>query len=453
MIPLLGGIVANKQAEFVESIPVNLEPMTVDGKMGQFRSPAGAVAHATGPGVDRGAIAWNGTLYRVMGTKLVSVVGGVVTVLGDVGGAGPVNMDYGFDRLAIRSGNKLFYYNSGGLVEVTDIDLGAVLDVLWVDGFFMTTDGTYIVVTELNDPTSVLPLKYGSAEEDPDMVTGLTKVRGEVYVTGRYTIEVLSNVGGNGFPFVVVDSATIPFGCVSANAKCAFGESFAFTGSARGEALGVYVAGQGTATKLSTRALDRALADLTDTSVIEMEARAYLNERRLFVHLPDETWVFCETASNFFKQPVWYRCRSGYGKPYRLRSAVECNGEWYCGDTESSAVGTLSHDVQSHFGEAVEWFFDTPLIEGDGQPFILQSLGLIALPGRYPHGTDATVFLSWSRDGEAFGQEMAHPVAGKTAKVQWRPRVRFPTYCTLRIRGYDTAMTGITKLVEGIEAL
>lgn len=46
MIPLLGGIVASSQAEFVESIPVNLEPMTVDGKMGQFRSPASAVAYA-----------------------------------------------------------------------------------------------------------------------------------------------------------------------------------------------------------------------------------------------------------------------------------------------------------------------------------------------------------------------------------------------------------------------
>lgn len=450
MIPLLGGIVANKQAEFVESIPLNVEPMTVDGKMGQFRSPAGAVAYATGPGVDRGAIVWNGVLYRVMGTKLVSVTGGVVTEIGEVGGSGPVSMDYGFDRLAIRSGEKLFYYNGTALVEVTDIDLGAVHDVLWVDGYYMTTDGTYIVVTELNDPTSVEPLKYGSAEEDPDMVTGLTKVRGEVYVLGRYTIEVVQNVGGNGFPFAVVDEATIPFGCVSANAKCPFGESFAFTGSAKGEALGVYVAGQGTATKLSTRALDRVLATITDTSVIEMETRAYLNERRLFVHLPDETWVFCETASNYFKQPVWYRCKSGMGKAYRLRNAVELNGEWYCGDTESNAVGKLSHDVQSHFGEAVEWYFDTPLIEGDGQPFVLQSLELIGLPGRYPHGAKATMFLSWSRDGEAFGQEMAIPIAGKSGKVQWRPRVRFPTYATLRIRGYDTAMTGIAKLVESI---
>jgi hypothetical protein len=40
--------------------------------------------------------------------------------------------------------------------------------MLWIDSFFMTTDGTYVIVTELSDPMQVKPLKYGSAEEDPD---------------------------------------------------------------------------------------------------------------------------------------------------------------------------------------------------------------------------------------------------------------------------------------------
>jgi hypothetical protein len=86
------------------------------------------------------------------------------------------------------------------LTHVTDTDLGPVVDMLWIDGYTMTTDGTSIIVTELNDPTSVLPLKYGSAEEDPDMVTGLIKARDEAYALGQYTIQVFQNVGGNGFP-------------------------------------------------------------------------------------------------------------------------------------------------------------------------------------------------------------------------------------------------------------
>lgn len=453
-LPLLGGILASNQAEFVESVPLNLEPMTPDGKMGQLRSPVGAVEHATGPGPGRGGIVWNGVHYRIMGTKLVSVTAGVVTVLGDVGGEGRATLDYGFDRLAIRSGETLWYWTGTALTQVTDPDLGAVRDMLWMDGYYVTTDGISIVVTQLADPLAVDPMKYGSAEEDPDMVTGLAEVRGELYAIGRFTIEPFQNVGGAGFPFQVVSGALIPFGCVSATAKCYFGESFAFVGSARDEALGVYVAGQGTATKISSRALDAALAKIADPAIIELEQRAYLDERRLLVHLPHETWVFCETASGFFKQKVWYRAASRRGETYRLRNATLVNDTWYCDDTESAAIGELRGDISSHFGQPVEWQFDGPMIENDGSAFLLASLELIGLPGRQPHGEKAVMFLSWSRDGETFGREMALPsvLAGqRTTKLQWRPRVRFPTSCILRFRGYDTALAGFAKIAERLE--
>lgn len=453
-IPLLGGILGSNQAEFVESVPLNLEPMTPDGKMGQIRSPIGAVQHATGPGVGRGGIIWNGVHYRVMGTKFVSITNGAVTIIGDVGGSGRCTFDYGFDRLAIRSGDKLWYWNGTTLKQVTDPDLGPVRDMLWMDGYFATTDGISIVVTELRDPMSVDPMKYGSAEEDPDMVTGLMEVRGELYAVGRYTIEPFQNVGGSGFPFQVVQGALIPLGCVSATAKCYFGESFAFVGSARDEAIGVYVAGQGTATKISSRALDAALGRISDPAAIELEQRAYLDERRLLVHLPHETWVFCETASGYFKQKVWYRAASGRGEAYRLRNAVNCNGTWYCDDTNSAAIGEMRNDVSSHFGAPVEWQFDGPMIENGGKPFWLNAIELIGLPGRMPHGEKAVMFLSWSRDGESFGRELALPpvlVGQRTAKMQWRPRVRFPTSCILRFRGYDTALAGIAKIEETIE--
>jgi hypothetical protein len=67
--------------------------------------------------------------------------------------------------------------------QVTDPDLGVVLDVVWVDGYFMTTDGEFLVVTELTDPTQVNPLKYGSSEVDPDPVVALLKLRNEVYAS------------------------------------------------------------------------------------------------------------------------------------------------------------------------------------------------------------------------------------------------------------------------------
>lgn len=443
-------MVANGQAEFVESVPLNLEPVAIDNKIstGQFRAPAGLAPHVAGPGECRGAIVWNGVHYRVMGTKLVSIAGTTVSILGDVGGTGPVALDYGFDRLSIASGELLFYYDANGLSQVTDPDLGIVKDAMWIDGYTMTTDGKFIVVTDLSDPTSVNPLKYGSAEEDPDMITGVIKVRGEGYVPGRYTVEVLQNIGGNGFPFGVVDGATIPYGCVSPSAKCLYAESFAFCGSARNEALGIYVAGAGTAVKLSTRALDRALAAVSDPSVIELEAWTYLDEKRLIVHLPTESWVYLDTASRKSGEKIWYR------RTNCPRHAVELNGQWFA--AIGNEIGVLSHDISTILDDPTEWRFDTPFAHADGQAYILGQIELVGLTGRMPFDEQATVFFSYSTDGETWSRERMIRVgtAGSRRKrMVWRPNARIPNYATFRFRGYDASMPGITKIEADVDPL
>mgnify|MGYP003349723339 CR=1 FL=1 len=173
-IPILNGIYTNTAGDFRVEYPRNMVPVILKSGIsdGYFRPADGIVASGTGPGIDRGAIEWNGLLYRVMGTKLVSISStNVVTVIGDVGGTGQVTFDYSFDYLAIASGGNLFLYRpSTGLQQVTDPDLSTVVDVVWVDGYFMTTDGQYLIVTELNNPFSVNPLKYGSSEADPDQI-------------------------------------------------------------------------------------------------------------------------------------------------------------------------------------------------------------------------------------------------------------------------------------------
>ena len=180
-IPILNGIFADSSPDLRTSYPVNLVPVPKDSGIskGYLRPGDGIVANGSGPGIDRGGINWRGELYRVMGTKLVEIdSNGVVTELGDVGG--PTNemvtMDYGFGRLAIASGGRLYYWDESSLVQVTDPDLGLVLDVVWADGYYMTTDGSSLVVTELSDPTQVNPLKYGSSEVDPDPIVALLKL-------------------------------------------------------------------------------------------------------------------------------------------------------------------------------------------------------------------------------------------------------------------------------------
>lgn len=449
-LPLASGIVADNSAEFRQSYPVNLETVAIGNRIAkaQFRAPPGAIEFATGPGVDRGGFLWNGALHRVMGTKLVRIgVDSAVTELGDVGGSGPVTLDEGFGRLAIRSGTKLFYWNGANLVQVTDPDLGPVKDVIWIDGYFMTTDGTSIVVTELNDPTSVLPLKYGSAEEDPDPVTGLIKLRGEAYALGRYTIQVFRNVGGSGFPFQTVRGATIQQGCVGAKAKCHYADTFAFVGSAKGEALGVYFAGSGTAERISNRFVDDELARVANPSSIVLENRTWRGERRLLVHLPDKTLVFLANASRELSEAVWYVAQSGDRSPYRLRGAVLAYGRTFVGDTQTGSIGELTDDVPTHFGEDGRWQFDCGPIYNDGQGGILHSVELVGLPGRAPEGVTGTAWLSMTKDGQVWSVERGIPMGTRgqrSLRLQWRPKVNFRGWMGLRFRGTLAAMPGIS---------
>jgi len=221
-IAIINGIYTDNGPDVRTSYPVNMVPIALQNgtSTGYLRPGNGIETFGTGPGVDRGGIEWDGICYRVMGSKLVRVdADGTVTVLGDVGGGTElVTMDYSFTLLAIASGGNLFYWDGTTLTQVTDPDLGLVLDVIWIDGYFMTTDGENIVVTELSDPTQVNPLKYGSAEVDPDPVVALLKLRNEAYVVGRHTIEIFDNVGGDFFPFQRIDGAQVPKGAVGTHA-------------------------------------------------------------------------------------------------------------------------------------------------------------------------------------------------------------------------------------------
>lgn len=418
---------------FETSFPVNLEHDLESSGIsdGQLVTVRGVQQIATGPGLDRGAIMWNGVMYRVMGTKLVSLVGATVTVLGDVGGSGPVRMAYSFDRLAIASDGRLFYWNGTVLTEVTDPDLGHALDLTWIDGYFVTTDGTSLVVTELLDPTQVDPLKYGSAEADPDPVTGVEVINEELYGFGRNTIQVFRNVGGLGFPFQVIKGATIPYGCISPYAKVRVLETVAFVGSGREEPLGIFIIAGGSAVRISTGEIDDLLEGVPE-SLIELEARRFGDDVHLVVHTPDvSAMIILETASEIGDK-VWTILHSGRFGPYRPRHALWDGTRHVCGDLVSGALGVMTRDTAAHFGQTTDSRFDVGLMFNDGKAFILQELELF---GQFPLGRPSTVFVSVTRDGEVWSNEVAIRLVGlREQRAILRPGIRVPMALGMRFR-------------------
>jgi hypothetical protein len=431
---------------------------------GFLRPADGIVANGTGPGVDRGGINWTGVCYRVMGTKLVSIdIDGVVIVLGDVGGPVEtlVTFDYSFDRLAVASGGRLYYWSpSIGLIRVTDPDLGTVLDVVWVDGYFMTTDGEFLIVTELSDPTQVNPLKYGSSEVDPDPVVALLKLRNEVYALNRNTIEVFDNVGGAFFPFARIDGAQIQKGVVGTFACCVYIENIAFLGSGRNEAPGIYIGANANAQKISTQEVDEILLEYTEAelALVKLESRNDKAHQHLYVHLPDKTLVYDAAASQDLNQQVWFILSSstvGFSQ-YRARNLVWAYDKWLVGDPESNNIGYLVQTISSHWGEIVSWEFGTMIMYNEGNGAIFNELELVCLTGRVALGINPRISTSYSIDGRSWSQDKFVTVGtiGSTRKrIAWFQQGHMRNWRIQRFKGDSQAHLSFVRLEAQLEPL
>ena len=465
-IPILNGIYTDNGPDFRTSYPVNMVPVPKNSGIssGFLRPGDGIVANGSGPGVDRGGINWNGICYRVMGTKLVTVSNsGAVTVLGDVGG--PTNtlvtMDYSFDRLAIASGGRLYYWSpSLGLVQVTDPDIGLVLDVVWVDGYFMTTDGEFLIVTELSNPLTVNPLKYGSSEVDPDPVVALLKLRNEIYALNRNTIEVFDNVGGEVFPFARIDGAQIQKGVIGTFGCCVFSERIAFLGSGRNEAPGIYMGAAATAQKISTQEIDEILLQYTEAQLatVKLEARNDKAHQHLYVHLPDRTLVYDAAASEVLGELVWFTLTTtvvGFSQ-YRARNLVWAYDKWLVGDPQSSNIGYLVDTTGHHWGQQVRWEFGTLIAYNEGNGALFHELELVSLTGRVALGVNPIITTSYSLDGLSWSQDRPLSVGttGNTKKrLAWFQQGSMRNWRIQRFRGDSDAHLAFARLEAQIEGL
>lgn len=463
-IQILSGIYTDSGSpDFRTAYPRNLVPVPKEQGIskGYLRPADGIVQTGTGPGVDRGGINWNGVLYRVSGTSLVRVAAdGTVTVCGDVGSGGTVTMDYSFDRLAVASGGRLYYWSGTTLTQVTDPDLGTVNSMRWIAGYFMTTDGTNIVTTDLGDPASVNALHYGSAEADPDPIMAVDELRNEAYSFGRYTVEVYQNIGGDGFPFARVSGAQVGKGIVGPHSYCCLGDTFMFLGSGRGEAPGVYQMVPGNVTKVSTREIDAILLDYTESqlSTAVMEVRADKHHQHVMIHLPDQCLVFDTIGSQMVQQPLWFTLTSsvvGLGT-YRARSFVWCYDQWNVGDPTSPVLGRMVSDVSSHYGALNGWDFGAMVMYNGGNDAIVHEMELVCLTGRVALGVDPVIWTKYTINGSDWSQERTAK-AGKqgnlTKRIAWRGQGPMRHWRAQSFRGTSDAHLSIARLEAQIEPL
>jgi len=493
-VNFLQGTFASRTGELAASLPINRDPVILDVGLSRvtLRLSPGIVSFGPGlPGfADRGGLVWDGVHYRVMGSKLVSVdAAGAITVLGDVGNDDrPAVLDNSFDRLGVCSDGALWFWDKTTLTRVTDEDLGRSEDAVFLAGYWLSTDGTFIVASTLGSPLVWGPLRYASAEFDPDPVTGLARLRGELLVFGRFTIQVFKNVGGNGFPFANIPSASIERGAVGRDAIDYFVQTVAFVGGGKNEALGVHLASGGGTVKISSRQIEDCLALLSDVeaAAIQLESVVELDDDKLLLHLPDFTYVYFRRASEAAGEPIWCRRASGslMNLPYTTRNYVLANGRFVGGDN-LGRLGYWDYTAARHYGQAAGWQFDTlAQINPEGRVIVhdctlrgalgftdvgQQEVDVVWDDARVWDDSDIwqdgsfsvapsnpQVFRSYSFDGVTFSTERAASAGRRgagTTMLQWRNGFRADDWFILRFRGADDGFASFSMLDLRVEAL
>jgi len=458
-IPILQGISGHQ--EFRTEYPVNLIPVPKQSGLSQgYLSPAHGIV-AQGLGEDRGGIEWRGVLYRVFGADLCAVAAdGTVTTIGAVGGTGRVSMTYGFDHLAVASGGNLFLYDEVFFGPVTDPDLGTALDVVWLDGYYVTTDGSFLVVTELNNPFAVDPLKYGSAEADPDPINAVLRLRAELYACNRHTIEVFTNAGGLGFPFQRIIGAQIQRGPVGTHAVTVYQDALAFLGSGYGEAPSVYVAANGGSQKIATREIDEVLTEYTEAELASavLETMTENSHQFLIVRLPRHTFVYDAAAAALLQVPVWFRLASsvdGAGA-WGAQNLVWCYDRWNVGRFGASGFGYLDRSTGAHWGDYVGWRFSTPIIYNEGRGAIVHDMELVGLPGWSAFGVNATIGTQYSADGFAWSNPRyisAGNAGQRNKRLSWRGNGVLRNWRVQRFFGMSDTRLSVARLEARLEPL
>lgn len=296
--------------------------------------------------------------------------------------------------------------------------------VAWQDGYFLhTVPGTgRFVISGLND-ISYDALDTATAEGRPDSLVSILSVNRQVWLIGERTTEVWWNSGAADFPFSRNESAFIETGTAAAGSCVRAGNSVVWVGSDERGAGTVWHARGFEPTRISTHAVEFALASYARLS--EASAFAYQQGGHEFYQLfvPDGgTWVYD------FNTGLWhersYLAEDGE-EPHRAWVGTVAFGEVVVGDREDGRLYTYDLSYYSDDGDPIRRLRQAPHISQDEKlirfnVFELQAqmgVGLSSGQGELP-----IVLLSWSDDGGSTWSNEHQATLGAVGKYRNRAR-------------------------------
>jgi hypothetical protein len=471
--PILGASYVARSINAADNRMVNLFPeMTPDnGQTAAFlnRAPGLEYLQSVGDGPIRALWAHqtNGSdFYVVSGNEVykMSTMTGDPVLLGTVSGTGPVSIADNGTQLFFACNPDSYIYNevTNVFAQITDPDFPGAVTVGYLDGYFVFNepDSQRVWVTSLLDGLSVDPLDFASAEGSPDGLVGIIVDHREAWLFGTDSVEVWYDAGLADFPLTRIQGAFNEIGCVAAFSIAKLDNGLFWLGTdARGQGI-VYRANGYTGQRVSTHAIEYAIAQYSDIS--DAVGYTYQQEGHAFYVLTfptgNATWVYDVSTQAWHERAGWLN-----GVFTRHRSNCQCNflGNTIVGDFENGNIYKMSLNVYSDNGDIQKWLRSwraLPTGTNNLKRTAHHSLqlncesGVGLIDGQ---GSDPQAMLRWSDDGgHTWSNEHWSPMGKIGAyyqRVFWR---RLGMTVKLRDRVYEVSGTDPVKVaIMGAELI
>ena len=355
-----------------------------------FATPGMSQFSIAGAGPGRGYNVFNGELFVISGAGFFKVSKtGVATSLGTISGTDRVITSNNGITICIQvpGGSGYFYDLANGLQEITDpvyqdfqAQAGGVTSVTYKDGYFVFTTEFEFFLSSLvvtNGGRDFNGLDFGTAEVKPDRNVLAANIKNELYIIGTDSIQLFQNTGASGFPFQTIIGATIDKGVASRHSFIEFDNSFVFVGGGIGESIAVWRGLSGSASKISTAAIDHALQQYSEDEISNIFAWTYTEDGNFFVGfgLPDTTFVYDATISTIQGRPVWHE-RQSNRSAWRANHIIDVYAKNYVLDAIDGRVGWLDRKITTEYGSDITREFTGAYIYNAGKSFTISLVEL-----------------------------------------------------------------------------
>lgn len=274
--------------------------------------------------------------------------------------------------------------------------------VLWLDSYYIYIDSksNQFWLSQLGayNPAG----DFASAEGDSDNILSIIDNYRQLYLIGERTTEVFTNTGNSDFPYERVPGGFIEIGTAAKHSVAKIKDTIFFLGRTEEGANEVYKLNGTVPEKISTHAIDQAIAGYADPSACT--AYTYSSKGHFFyvMNFSEATWVY-DLSTGLWHQRAY--TNAGSLERHLVEELLFFKQESLLlgGHYNDGKIFTLDDSVYSDNGNAITRLRSSPHLTNEDlwvfyNEFTLDMETGIGLDGSV-QGSNPTVMMDFSDDG------------------------------------------------------